>query len=463
MRCLIYTKGSDAGWVKEFFPDVEPYLLKIVNKPVLEYYLDFAVLLKAKDVRIVSDTTIKGIEDWFKTGEKWGLNVSYALARPDDTLKQVYLKNYSFCKEDNLLIMQGFNFIDYDKNGMPDTESCIFNEGSYSAESMLYLNKGTTINAVSVAEFPADCTVRFNKIDSVTEYFRLSLDILKNRNQQYVLPGYSNEKDAFFGTNFIFPHSSQVEKPIMIGNNVRFQEHTAVGPHAIIGDNVIVDEGTTICDSIIYDNSYVGCELELENKIVYKDHLIAGLTGDCVQITDKFLISAVDKGIILSYFDKITQLLIATLLIAIQAIPWLLIYPWIYMMLKKSKRQSEYFFSKSLHAFFMDNPDKLNKTFVGKLYLRLSLDKFPLLMLVWQDKLLLVGNHVFTATTAHRKLIKDLPTYQPGVFSLVESIRKKPDAVAEFFELEYLDTRCWRSNLKIMINLLIKRLIYGNS
>lgn len=110
MRCLIYAKSSEAEWLKEYFPDVEPFLLKIVNKSLLEYVLDLLTLLGISEIRIVSDSSIKAIEKSIGDGAKWGARISYALARPEDNLKNVYLKNFSFCKESPLVIWNGFFF-----------------------------------------------------------------------------------------------------------------------------------------------------------------------------------------------------------------------------------------------------------------------------------------------------------------------------------------------------------------
>jgi dTDP-glucose pyrophosphorylase len=72
MRCLIYAKTKDTAWLRDYFPDIEPYLLKIVNKPLLEYAMDFASLLGVNELRIVTDSSTKDIEAFFGTGAKWG-------------------------------------------------------------------------------------------------------------------------------------------------------------------------------------------------------------------------------------------------------------------------------------------------------------------------------------------------------------------------------------------------------
>ena len=120
MRCLIYARTDEAGWLKGYFHDVDPFLLKIVNKPLLEYILDMVTLLGFNEVRIVSDDSTKEIEHSLGVGSKWGCKISYALARPGDSLKNVYLKNMSFCKDTALLLWDGFFFASYDSKHLVD-------------------------------------------------------------------------------------------------------------------------------------------------------------------------------------------------------------------------------------------------------------------------------------------------------------------------------------------------------
>ena len=89
MRALIYAKSEETETLKAYFSEEEPYLLKLVNKPLLEYYLDLISLIGISDVRIVSDIGIKKLQDALGDGGKWGMQISYGMARPQDSLQNV--------------------------------------------------------------------------------------------------------------------------------------------------------------------------------------------------------------------------------------------------------------------------------------------------------------------------------------------------------------------------------------
>jgi hypothetical protein len=459
MRCLIYARSEDAAWLKDYFPDIEAYLLKIVNKPLLEYAMDFFSLLGVEELRIVSDSSNKAIENFFKDGARWGVKTSYALAHPKDSLKTIYLKNISFCKNHDLLIWNGFFFLQFDKSKLNCAEE--LQKKFYSKNKrFIFLPKQYLLNQLSPEdEMDSSCFVT-HSITNIVEYYRLSMAILCKHNKDYVLPGYSNEKDAFLGLNVVYPHSSEIQPPIMLGNNCRFQKNTLIGPNSIVGNNVIIDENTSVTDSIVYDNTYIGKDLDLDRKIVYKGNLINAENGELIQINDKVLVSQVELGIVTTFFNRTVQRILALILCLIQVIPWLLLFlP--YRLFRGSFR-SDRLLSKNLRSKPYTDAELLGRTPWGRFLVRLSLDKFDqILSAGFTRRIYLVGNRLLSNTVRHRNLIMDLPVYNPGAFSLAESfVNEDPDAEL-FHELEYIDRISTHYNIKILFRTLYNRLVYG--
>ena len=459
MRCLIYAKSSEAEWLKEYFPDVEPFLLKIVNKSLLEYVLDLLTLLGISEIRIVSDSSIKAIEKSIGDGAKWGARISYALARPEDNLKNVYLKNFSFCKESPLLIWNGFFFAQYNRNAV--TTKLDWSQAFSCGERirMIFLPAGERLGNAKPANAAEKC-LDIREIESIVDYYKLSMDILVKHNSSYVLPGYTNEKDTFLGLNLVYPHSCELHAPIMIGNNCRFQRKTLIGPNSIIGNNVIIDENTCVTDSIVYDNTYIGKDLDLDKKIVYKSNLISAVSGESIHITDNVLVSQVELGIVTSYLNRVVQRIFALSMMLIQLIPWLILYLPYCLMHPKTK--TERLMNRNMRVKRFTDSILVAESAWGRLMIRLSLDKFDLLFsAAVTGKLYLVGNKLFSNTVQHRKLINDLPAYNPGVFSLSETVNALSPDVEGFYELEYIDKISTLFNLKIFFVSIFRRLIWG--
>lgn len=462
MRCLIYATKPEAPWLNEFFPGVEPYLLKIVNKPLLEYYLDFASILGVSEVRFVSDSSINLVENVIKNGAKWGLNVSYSLAKPEDSVQSVISKNSSFCAEDDLLVLNGYFFTNYDSSaltGVADVKQVL---ASFPASNrLIYIPLGEQ-QPPSVSQSPGmHPLVEIREITSITDYYNLSMFILKEKNKSFVLPGYSNENDTFLGLNLIYPGSSEISPPVMIGNNCRFKKYTAIGPNTIIGDNVIIEDNTSVSDSIIYDNTFLGGDLEIDQKIVSMNYLINAITGKSILIKDRILVSKVDGGLIGTRLHSFVSQVATIILICIQFVPWLALYLPFALFFRD--RKSERLLSRELDTKLFDDPEKIGKTLYGKLMLRLSLDKFGQLCNSVRANLYLVGNNFFTNTPQNCSIVQELPEYHPGVFSLVESLRTKEAESTVFYELEYLHNQSTKLNLVILIRVLLVNLFLGRS
>jgi hypothetical protein len=459
MRCLIYAKSKDTAWLKDYFPDVEAYLLKIVNKPLLEYAMDFVSLLDVSEIRIVSDGSTKAIESFIGDGAKWGVKTSFSLAYPNDSLKTVYLKNYSFCKDDDLLLWNGFFFLQYDR-GQISLEKEFTGKFYTKDKRFIYLPRGLKLADLSAEDVLENRSFVSHNISNILEYYELSMSILAKHNQKYVLPGYSNDKDTFFGYNLIYPHSSELHPPIMIGNDCHFQRNTLVGPCSIIGNNVIIDENTCVNDSIVYDNTYIGRDLDLDHKIVYKSNLINALNGELIHITDRVLVSQVELGIVTTYFNRCVQRILALLLCAIMLVPWLILFlPYTIFI---SGLRCERLLNRNMKTKTFTDAEKLRGSLWGRMLLRLSLDKFDqVFAAAITGTIYLVGNRLLTNTVKHRKVIMDLPVYNPGAFSLAESV-KADDMEAElFYELEYIDRISTHYNIKILVRSLFRRLVYG--
>jgi len=116
MKTLIVVKESEYAWLRDLFPTRHPLLAPVCNKPLLSYWVDFAIHGGSREIRLVSDGSLKEVESWFGDGIPWGVNMSYAPIRATDELEDVLKKNNRFVANTRLLIMQGFFFPHYNKN-----------------------------------------------------------------------------------------------------------------------------------------------------------------------------------------------------------------------------------------------------------------------------------------------------------------------------------------------------------
>jgi hypothetical protein len=456
MKCLIHAREADSLWVKEYFPDIVPCLLKVINKPLLEFYIDLCALLQIREIRLVTDFSTPEIERFLGDGARWGVNLSYNLVRPEDSLQRIMQKNSSFCRDEDLLIIDDFIFLDYDKNNMQSSISALASTPSFDQGGLKLLRCGDELANLKNTAHPP---LAFRQLKSIVQYFELSLDILQNRKQCFVLPSYSQNQDAFLGINSEIPRGVYVQPPIFAGNNVRFRELTKIGPFAVFGDNVIVDTQTTVENSIIYDNTYIGSELELDHMIVYKNNLISGYTGDSILMTDDFLLAAVDQKIILSFFQKAAQLIFTIILIALLTIPYLLFSLFSFPAWRKYQKKQDFFLNNKLVTDSLPSYKEVPDGFFKRIFNLWGLDRYRLLFWVLQGKIFLVGNRMLDVQPRHQLLIREMPAYQPGIFSYVESIGQQNSGNEEMHEGFYLAYNNFGMDVRILFRCLWRRFL----
>lgn len=415
MKALLILREAECSWTREFFPGLSPYLLKIVNRPLIDYYLDICSLLKIREVRALFDYTDRKLADYLDSGERWGLSLDYNFIREGETFKELAPKNSAFLAGDSLLVMDGYFFPAYDKELLSPAAL----EGY---DGNLYISRGCCPpppDGISGLELPL-------ALNSPADYFRLNRDVLEVGSRRFFLPGYSSEEGLFIGQNVAIPRTAELESPLSIGNNVQLKIMTRLLPGSIVGDGVIVDSGTTVENSIILDNTYVGSELELKGIIAYRDLLIEPESGVVTPISDRFLVSPIEETIVRRALERAGGFVLALLTIAVQLIPFILLYPLLRLMGSMRWGKRVVLLNKEGATGRFNIFKRERRGVVAAIFYRLSLNRFPYLFKVLSGRLSLVGNRLLVESPENRRLLERLSAYSPGLFNYPDLVRGEP-------------------------------------
>ena len=300
MKCIISSSADLNLWTHKFFPDIQPHLLKIINKPLIEYYIDLCFLMGIKDIRIVADSPETELNEYLTDGSQWGANITYSLSKPGDSLKDIVNKNKGFIDNEKLFLFNNLIFVNYDKR-KPDFALINKNVNTkvfaHKAGGLFIINDFENLDFETMEQYSnKDITV--NIINSIHDYFEISINQLKYFSQNYTIPGYNTEDNIFIGQNVKISRMTQLHKPSAIGNNVRLHD-AVIGPLAIIGSNSFIDKMTKVENAIVYDNTYIGSGIEIINKIIFRKMIINPETGETLDVPDDFIISNVKEKLFL--------------------------------------------------------------------------------------------------------------------------------------------------------------------
>ena len=248
------------------------------------------------------------------------------------------------------------------------------------------------------------------------------MEILKNELTNYVLPGYGSEADCFIGRNVTIPKSAEIKKPVMIGNNVQILANSVIDSNSVIGNNVIIDRESVVSESIVMDNTYIGEHLEVKHKIAAGNLLIDPESGSSIIMEDPHLLTSMSQSRAAgTMLRRIVHGIMATLMIILQLLPWLLLRPILGMQGKWKSKKEQYYTGQQGKTFTLTVTTIDDNGPLGTLARFLSLDRFILFFRVPAGALALIGNQPIPVNPDIRIVPGSNAGYRPAVFSYAEA------------------------------------------
>ncbi len=421
MKTIIIAKEVEYRWLRDMLPGSHPLLIKLCNKPFIEFLIDFCVLAGSTSIRIVSDEVISDLEKHCYNGSRWGVDISYANILPSDNVQKIIEKNSRFCSGERIMIINGLLFIHYDIRS--DYRSFFTSLG---AGTLLKCGNGEiclTGGALSGAELENTTPLlSLPVLESIGDYYGLAREILHKRMDHYVLPGYNNEDECYIGRNVVIQKGATIIKPVIIGNNVQIFAGSVIGPGSIIGNNVIVDRESRVSDSVVMDNTFIGEHLAVEGKIAAGNLLIDPESGYSLAMEDPHLLSGIKPPSARNFsFQWLGHRAVAALMIMILWFPYLVIkYALEWSGLWKTKITA---FESMIPGenIFLTIASFEKKNLIGSIAVFLSLDRFTWLFKVLNGRLALIGSRRRQAGQTIYSANRNVGLYKPGVFSYSEA------------------------------------------
>jgi lipopolysaccharide/colanic/teichoic acid biosynthesis glycosyltransferase len=104
--------------------------------------------------------------------------------------------------------------------------------------------------------------------------------------------GKEQRPGVWVGRNARVHPDAKLVAPIYIGENTRVEAGAEVGPYSVICADCIVDSGTSVQNSTVFQESYVGQSLEVVDSLVERNHLVNTRLGVTVPMADEFILGS---------------------------------------------------------------------------------------------------------------------------------------------------------------------------
>lgn len=456
MKALLFCPVRGSTWLKQYFPNYPVYLLPFANKPAVEFALDYCFLKGIREVRIISDEESDILRSQFRLIP--GMDISFGGASPDDSLPRVLRRNKSFCRGSDLLVFSGLFLPEYDKRepGELSIGASEMKGRVYGGDAAWYLVGRDRLDSLPSDwnGFRDDGPVSGAPVPDILEYYKLNMRLAGSDIEKYNLPGFSEGKNSFVGRDVRIPGSARVKPPVILGNGISFGPGVFAGPNIVIGDNCIIDRGTVIRNAVVLGNTYIGRDLEIDGRICCGKHLIDPESGIRIDVTNETVLSEVEQD---EFNDcPFYQRFLAFILLLLQTLPYAVLRPFLEfhatlaecLAVRGGKR------TMALHGYVLPR-----ESLAGKLFHKLTLDKYHLLPYAVAGKLRLIGNCLLEATGRNERFVRDLPGYAPGVFSYSELLGHENEPYQLELDEQYYAyaMNCW-FNVKILTGILRRNL-----
>ncbi len=223
-----------------------------------------------------------------------------------------------------------------------------------------------------------------------------------------------------------------------------------------MGKLSLIDSYTKIKNCIIYDRTYVGQNLDIENKIIFRQFIIDPLTSTKTKMEHSFDLAESNTYSIICKFFNVLERLSAGILFA-----GLLPFSLLSLIFGKPEK------------FLVEIPIKNDKTTKIACYKRskrlrdiyffkFSQDKLPRLWECFLGRLSLVGDSIQVAKNP--KNLKFYGSdYKAGVFNYADSIGKKDEDWKVMDDLHFKNHKTIRTDLQIVLRSLVSRLFGDQS
>ena len=313
MNACIYVGGRNNEWIREIFPGKSPAELPIVGKSWMRHAVDLCSELKTAEVFIADSFFYPDLTKRLGDGSYWSMKLDYLAAAEASTPDALFAQ---FADKlpgaDDLVIFWGQVLPDLaDVQHLFDELVPVTETPEDGLPDGIYLRRGGVLNK---------CVCPLHRIDSIKNYFDLNMLIL-NHPGMYNLPGYSSEKGFAIGENVITLFGCNLNPPLVVQDNSCLGRSTVLEGGVIVGHHVLIDDFSHLKRAIIFDSTYVGMHMNIENKIVCEHTVIDVGTGAHVELNDDFMVGHSGRRTIDRFV--VTEFLVALFLLIALFPSWL--------------------------------------------------------------------------------------------------------------------------------------------
>lgn len=305
MRAIIDATGYRPEIASLLYYKPTP-LLCVGGKPIIFHVIEFLAQQKITQFDIVLNHLPQKIEKVLGDGKRWGIAITYHLARNPACPFQV-VRTLAHRQGDAPVV---FALGD----SLPSIDPALLQQPSSDSPLLfMYPNRkwtGWAVTSASLLEklpknlieedFPGLLNGRYKSAEaqpflsahSPLELQQANIRFLASEHALSIFPTTARlvEPGVWISRGVSMHPTVKIVPPVFIGEFTQINKEACIGPNAIIEEFCIIDEGSEVVDSIVCRRSYVGENLTVQNSIIDRNLLLNLSLDSHVVINDGFIL-----------------------------------------------------------------------------------------------------------------------------------------------------------------------------
>jgi len=132
-------------------------------------------------------------------------------------------------------------------------------------------------------------------LDSPKVFFELSMRLLNNKLTHFTVDYFQQGNYLVKGINVAVKKNSLNQRMAYLGDNTSIHSGSQLRGDVILSQDVLIDKNTTVEDSIIFPNTYLGRNLMIKKAIVLNNKVLFLDQDELIDFSDNAMISPLRK------------------------------------------------------------------------------------------------------------------------------------------------------------------------
>lgn len=266
-----------------------PYLLPVVGKAILDYQLESLYCLGIREVILLVSEQSVSLQRYIGDGVRWGMNVEVIQIEQDLNPGQLLDQVSESLQNQAVLLSIGLSCFVPTVPNQCLTASVISqlaaNTWFIPAQQLNVFIKRYRGLPREQAPDPIYPILKQWPLNTLYDYWKCNLEILKDPDAQGFLPSFTQESGCMLGQQVHLPIQTETHKHNFIG------DRSYLGPEceleqAIIGADCVIGANSQLSHTLVLDSSWIGEGLCLSHKIICGNRIYDPLTQDVLEFNE---------------------------------------------------------------------------------------------------------------------------------------------------------------------------------